>query len=257
MRTVFAIAGLFCTLPLLASAQSGFPDKPLWLSSTTPVSGQEITLSTVLYNGTEAKVDSTLTFFVDDVALAPQEVSLPPQSSRVVSAKWVASAGAHTLSARFGSSSSATQQTTAIQVVVPEPPPLSEIQQNVTKAAGVAGQFASSSAPFVQNIAQTIFAQTESVRTAAAEKLEEYIDDSRRPLVAGNSIHATTSAVKGFAAPANSNTEKRSLLGSTAQTAAVAAYFVFNSVYLFYLVFVPLLCMLLLWAYRKLLRPGR
>src|SRR3989344_4984683 len=99
MRKVFVIVGLMCALPFWASAQSGsstpagFPDRPLWLSDTKPVAGEEISLSTVLYNGTDATVGGTLTFFVDDAKLTSQEVSLAAQSSSVVTEKWTARSG--------------------------------------------------------------------------------------------------------------------------------------------------------------------
>src|SRR3989344_5712449 len=165
MRKVFVIVCLVCALPLFASAQAGFPDKPLWLSNTKPATGREISISTILYNGTDATVSGTLTFFADDAKLTSQEVSLAAQSSNVFSAKWVARSGTHSFSAKFaasgGTASALQQQTTAIQVTVAEPPPSSVLQQNVEKAAAVAGQLASSSAPFVQKVAQAVFTQTE------------------------------------------------------------------------------------------------
>src|SRR3989338_352718 len=118
MRKMFVTAGLVCALPLLASAQAGFPDKPLWLSNTRPMAGEEISLSTILYNGTDATVGGTLTFFVDDVKLTSQDVSLAAQSSNVFSAKWVARSGTHSFSAQFataGGTTSALQQTSALQ----------------------------------------------------------------------------------------------------------------------------------------------
>ncbi|MDO8576098.1 MAG: hypothetical protein Q7R90_02180, partial [bacterium] len=173
MRKVFSIIAFICALPLFASAQAGFPDKPLWLSNAKPVAGQEISLSTVLYNETGATIGGTLTFFVDDAKLTSQDVSLAAQSSSVVSAKWTATSGTHSFSAKFaaasGTVSTLQQQTTAIQITVaepPPPPPPSAIQQSVDKATEVAGQLASSSAPFVQKIAQAVFTQTETLRNA-------------------------------------------------------------------------------------------
>src|SRR3990167_5577007 len=152
MRKVFVIVGLLYALPILASAQAGFPDKPLWLSNTRPIAGEEISISTVLYNGTDATVGGTLTFFVDDTQLTSQDVSLAAQSSNVFSAKWIARSGTHSFSAKFAASGGAApaQQKSALQISVAEPPPPSALQQNVEKAATVASQLASSSAPFVQ-----------------------------------------------------------------------------------------------------------
>src|SRR3990167_10780411 len=151
MRKVFVIASFLIALPFWASAQAGFPDKPLWLSEAKPIAGEEISLSTVLYNGMDAAVGGTLTFLVDDAKFTSQDVSLAAQSSNVFSAKWIARSGTHSFSAKFAASSETAsalqQQTTAIQVTVAEPPPPSALQQNVEKAATVAGQLASSSAP--------------------------------------------------------------------------------------------------------------
>ena len=177
MRKVFLIASFLCAFPLLASAQVGFPDKPLWLSNTKPVTGQEISISTILYNGTDATVGGMLTFFVDDAKLTSQDISLAAQSSNVFSAKWTAITGTHSFSAKFaasgGTASATQQQTSAVQVTVAEPPPPSVLQQNVEKAAAVAGQLASSSAPFVQKVAQAVFTQTEALRNAGIEYLEK------------------------------------------------------------------------------------
>ena len=253
MRKVFVIAGLICALPFWAAAQAGFPDKPLWLSNTKPIAGQEISISTVLYNGTNATVGGTLTFFVDDAKLTSQDVSLAAQSSSVVSAKWTARPGRHSFSAKFttagGTASAAQQQTSAIQVTVAEPPPPSALQQNVEKAATVAGQFASSSAPFVQNVAQAVFAQTEALRNAGIEYLEKKVD---RPQASGNN-----SNVEGFVL--GTSTKQRAASGSTlhsvGQVAASAGLFILRSFYIFYPILGFAVLFALVLAARKFRRP--
>lgn len=254
MRKVFAMTVLICALPLIAAAQAagpvraGFPERSLWLSNTAPSAGEEVRISTVLYNGTNAQVGGTLTFFNNDAKFSIQEVGLPPQSSSIVSATWVAIPGIHTFSAHFVGSagSEAQQQTNSVKITVAEPPPPTALQQSVDKATVVAGQFASSSAPIVQKVAQTVFSQTEALRNAGAKGLEQYIENSRHPMVEGASTRATSTP----------NT-KDSLFNSISQTAAAAALFVFRSIYLFYLLFVAILFTLLAWAYRRLRRPGR
>lgn len=250
---MFAIVGLVCAFPLLASAQAGFPEKPLWLSNAKPIAGEEISLSTVLYNGTDAAVGGILTFFVDDTKLTSQDVSLSAQSSSVVSAKWIARAGTYSFSARFssaGEAASAQQQTSAIQITVAEPPPPSALQQQVEKAASVAGQLASSSAPFVQKVAQAVFTQTEALRNAGIEYLEKKVD---RPQAGGSD----NSNVDGFVL--GTSTKQTVASGSTlhniGQMAAAAGLFVLRSFYIFYPVLGLAVLLALYLAARKLRRP--
>src|SRR3990167_6274794 len=254
MRKVFVIVGLLYALPILASAQAGFPDKPLWLSNTRPIAGEEISISTVLYNGTDATVGGTLTFFVDDTKLTSQDVSLSAQSSSVVSAKWTARSGTHSFSAKFSSAgASAQQQTSAIQITVaepPRPPPPSALQQNVEQVTVVAGQLASSSAPFVQKVAQTVFTQTEALRNAGIEYLEKKVD---RPQAGGSN----NSNVDGFVL--GTSTKQTAASGSTlhniGQMAAAAGLFFLRSFYIFYPVLGLAVLLALYLAARKLRRP--
>ena len=253
MRKVFAIVGLLCALPFLARAQAGFPDKPLWLSDIQPVAGEEVSISTVLYNGTNAAVGGTLTFFVDDAKLTSQDVSLAAQSSNVFTAKWTARAGTHSFSAKFAASSgiaSAQQQTSAVQVTVAEPPPPSALQQNVEKAATVAGQLASSSALFVQKVAQAVFTQTEAMRNAGIAYLEKKVD---RPQAGGSNA----SNVNGFVL--GTSTKQTAASGSTlhniGQMAAAAGLFVLRSFYIFYPVLGLAVLFALVLAARKFRRP--
>src|SRR3989338_3669233 len=255
MRKVFVIASFLCALPLFASAQAGFPDKPLWLSNTKPVTGQEISISTILYNGTDATVGGTLTFFADDAKLTSQDVSLAAQSSNVFSAKWTAITGTHSFSAQFaasgGTASALQQQTTAIQVTVAEPPPPSVLQQNVEKAATVAGQLASSSAPFVQKVAQAVFTQTEALRNAGIEYLEKKVDTKKAdPKDTSNTtgFGSTTSAERNSEASG-------STLHNIGQTAAAGGLFILRSFYIFYPILAFAFLFALYGAARKVRRP--
>lgn len=257
MHKVFAIVGLICALPFFASAQAGFPDKPLWVSNGKPLAGEEISLSTVLYNGTGATIGGTLTFFVDDAKLSAQDVSLPAQSSSVLSAKWKAVSGAHSFSAKFATASGTTsalqQQTSAIQVTVaepPPPPPPSALQQSVDQATAVAGQLASSSAPFVQKIAQAVFTQTEALRNAGIEYLEKKVDSTQ----AGNNDDDN---VQGFVL--GTSTKQTAASGSAlhtiGQTAAAAGLFILRSFYIFYPILALIFLSALYWGARKVRRP--
>ncbi len=255
MRKVFLIIALICTLPSFAGAQSGFPDRPLWLSNSKPLAGQEISLSTVLYNGTNAVTTGTLTFFVDDTSLVPQDISLPAQSSSVASAKWTATAGTHSLSAKFaiagGNASTTRQQTTTIQITVVEPPPPSALQQNVEKAATIAGQLASTSAPFIQEVAQAVFTQTEALRNAGIEYLETKVAAGQT-----GSVGAETN-IKGFVLGTSTKaaSSSSSLFHIIGQTALSAALFTLRSFYLFYPILGLAFLFTLYWAARKVRRP--
>ncbi len=252
MRIVFAVAVFISALPFLASAQAGFPDRPLWLSNTKPVAGEEVSISTVLYNASDATTAGTLLFLVDGEKLSSQDVSLAPQSSTVVSAKWTARSGSHSFSARFSSGESATvqQQTSAVEVAVAEPPPPSALQQNVERATAVASTFASSSAPIVQQVAQTVFAQTEALRNAGIEYLEKKVD---APATAKNASDSKPAAT-GFAAP-TSTQSSGSTLHNVGQAALAASLFTLRSLYLFYPLLAFLLFFGLYWAIKKLRRP--
>ncbi len=261
MRKVFAIMWLTLALPLFASAQAGFPDRPLWLSSTKPLAGDEVSISTVLYNGTDAAVAGTLTFFADDAKLISQDVSLAAQSSNVFSAKWTAVSGTHSFSAKFagvsGAASTAQQQTTAVKVTVaeppppPPPPPPTALQQNVDKATEVAGSIASSSAPFVQKVAQAVFTQTEAARNAGISYLEKKIDSPQISSAGSNE----TGFVLGTSTKKTATSS--SLLHTIGQTAASGALFVLRSFYLFYPILALLFFLLLYWGYKKVRRPNR
>lgn len=253
MHKVFAILGLVCALPVFVNAQAGFPEKPLWLSNTKPISGEEVFLYTVLYNGTDATSDGTLIFFVDKAQLKTETVSLAAQSSSVVSAKWTAISGTHSFNARFETASSTAstlpQQTVAIQVTVAEPPPPSALQQNVHKAAEVAGQFVSSSAPFVQKVAQAVFTQTEALRNAGIKYLEKKVESPEsKKTTSGSTLHAT-----GFGSSTSAETSG-SLLHNAAQTALAAVLFTLRSFYLFYPILAFVFLGSLYWAAGKILR---
>ena len=256
MHKVFAIIGLICAVPFFVYGQAGFPDKPLWLSNTKPAAGQEILLSTVLYNETGATVGGTLTFFVDDAKLTSQNVSLAAQSSSVLSAKWAAVSGTHSFSAKFatasGTASTLQQQTSAIRVTVaepPPPPPPSALQQSVEQATAVAGQLASSSAPFVQKVAQAVFTQTEALRNAGIEYLEKKVAPAQTGAAADGN---TTGFVLG------TSTKQAAASGSTlhsiGQTAAAAGLFFLRSFYIFYPVLAFIFFFALYWGARKVLR---
>ena len=252
MRKVFVIASFLIALPFWASAQAGFPDKPLWLSDAKPIAGEEISLSTVLYNGTDAAVGGTLTFLVDDAKLTSQDVSLAAQSSNVFSAKWIARSGTHSFSAKFAASGGAasSQQTSALQITVAEPPPPSALQQNVEKAATVASQLASSSAPFVQKVAQVVFTQTEALRNAGIEYLEKKVDRPKASV-------SNNSNVDGFVLGTSTKqtAASDSTLHNIGQMAAAAGLFVLRSFYIFYPVLGLAVLLALVLAARKLRRP--
>ena len=252
MRKVFVIASFLIALPFWASAQAGFPDKPLWLSEAKPIAGEEISLSTVLYNGMDAAVGGTLTFLVDDAKLTSQDVSLAAQSSNVFSAKWIARSGTHSFSAKFAASGGAasSQQTSALQITVAEPPPPSALQQNVEKAATVASQLASSSAPFVQKVAQVVFTQTEALRNAGIEYLEKKVD---RPQAGGSNASNVDGFVLGTSTKQTAASD--STLHNIGQMAAAAGLFVLRSFYIFYPVLGLAVLFALVLAARKLRRP--
>ncbi|MDO8514637.1 MAG: hypothetical protein Q7S50_03780 [bacterium] len=258
MRTVLAITALL-TFPFLASAQAagpvgaGFPERSLWLSNTAPKAGEEILIYTVLYNGTNAAVGGTLTFFANDAKLSSRDVSLAPQSSSIISEKWTATAGVHTFVARFvsGADSATQQQTTTIKISVPEPPPPSALQNSVNKATVVASQFASSSAPIVQKIAQEVFAKTEVMRNTGIEYLEKKVDPPQK------SKDALVKNVRGFVLGTSTKESDvpSSFLHTAGQLAIAAGLFIMRSLVLFYPFLALLFFVGLYIIYKTVRRP--
>src|SRR3989344_6171067 len=248
MQKVRIIDALICTIPFAVGAQStaqaGFPDKPLWISNAKPVAGEEVSLYTVLYNGTDSAVSGTLTFLVDGTKLSPQDVSLAAQSSNVISAKWTAVAGTHSFTARFesGGGNASPQQTAAVQITVTEPPPPTALEQTVRSVSTIAAAAASTSLPIATDIASKVYVATEAFREKGLAYAQKYsapsagASSTRRGTVSGSTT-TSSSNVGGFEPQ-----QAGSIFDRMSQLSGTAIAFAFGSRTIFY----PLLCLFLL-----------
>lgn len=236
-------------LPITAFAQSvSFPSVPLWVSNTTPQSGQQIHIYTVLYNGASDELSGSLRFFIDEETLSSQDVSLAAGTSRIVSTSWKVESGSHNFYARFIplSESENSVDTSNVTVTAVEPP--SPIVQAVSDAKNTATEVINSSSPIVQEVAQSVFAKSEEVREAGIEYFQSKIE----PPVAST---ATTSNVTGFLAPSNSASSTPSALHKASQLAASAALFTFQNRWIYYSLVVLVFYLLIRFAIGWVNRP--
>ncbi len=237
----------------LSAVQAGFPSQPLWVSATAPSEGETIVISTVVINDTSATLRGTLTFLANDMRIGAREFELPSSKSQIHSIEWKPKKGEYRVSAKIeGTSAELSQkETPSISITVREAPaPPSEIEKTISQVVETGSSIASSSAPIIIQTAQNIFAQTETLRNAGVERLENYLaskspsgTQSSKGSVAGTSTASTDSPqasnAAGFDAPQKAS---GSVLSNLAQTAAAGALFVFNNAALFY----PILALLIL-----------
>ncbi|MDB5238186.1 MAG: hypothetical protein JWM46_456 [Candidatus Kaiserbacteria bacterium] len=169
------ITALFPVFACADTARAGFPASSIWLSTTAPLSGQQVTVYAVVYNGTATKLDATLTFSVDTKTLSSMAVSLASGASQIYSSQWVAAEGTHTFSAQLSGTtvSDVTKDAGTVSITVAPPPAPSAVQQTVAHTTNVVNNLASTSIPIISKVGQTIYNTTESWREqglAAAQK---------------------------------------------------------------------------------------
>lgn len=252
---------LFVPIFAFAGTQAGFPSQSIWVSSASASEGETLVVSSVVVNDTEAILRGTLVFIANDIRIGAREFELPSEKSQIHSIEWKPKKGEYKLSARIEGTSAALSQkeTPAVSVVVKDPPaPPSEVQKTITQVVQTGSSIASSSAPILMQTAQNIFEQTEKLRNAGIERLENYLAanavrapagtvsgtsthsiDSKRSRPAGsrNSLQASNAA--GFA---SSTKNGGSVLSNFTHTAAAGALFAFKNVAFFY----PILAFLIL-----------
>lgn len=169
LRTGLISVLIALLLPLFAFAdtgRAGFPASSIWLSNTMPLSGQSITVYAVVYNSTANKLDSTLTFNVDEKTLSTMAVSLASGASQIYSTQWVAAEGTHTFSGTLSGTtvSDVAKDTGTVSITVAAPPAPSPTQQAVAQTTNIVNSIASSSIPVVSKVSQVIYNTTEDLR---------------------------------------------------------------------------------------------
>jgi hypothetical protein len=245
MRRFTWLLILFFPVFSFAAVEAGFPSQAIWASKTSAVEGETILLSTVVYNGNVEPLQGTLVFTANDSRIGASEFQLSNGESEIRSMEWKPSAGEYRVAAEIESISAELSQreTPPITVTITEPPSPSALQQTVNQTVTTISTFASSSAPFVVETVQTIYNQTETLRNAGIERIENYLS-SQASNTSGNSpvgsiAGTSTTNVAGFD---DASTKGKGLLSDIAQTAAAAALFTLKNAALFY----PLVAFLIL-----------
>lgn len=251
---------LLPALSIAATIEAGFPSHTIWVSPSSAVEGDTVVISTVVYNSGTKALRGTLAFTANGARIGTREFEIPSGESQIHSVEWKPKKGRYDLAARLeGTSAELSQrETPPITVIIAEPPPPSALEQTISQTVETAATVASSSAPVIMNIAQTIFAETETFRHAGIERLEQYLAAS-----ATHISPATSSNVQGFAAGTSTNAKSgasgsgasniKNALSTVTQTAAAAALFTMKNAVLFY----PLLILLALGSLYALARGIR
>lgn len=256
MRRFLFLTTLLFPSFAMAMAQAGFPTQPIWVSSASPTESEMVVVSAVVVNDTEATLRGTLVFLANDARIGAREFELPSGKSQIHSIEWKPKKGEYKIVARIeGTPSELSQkETPAITITVKEPPaPPSEIQKAITQAVQTGSALASSSVPIILRTAQNLFAQTENLRNAGIERLENYL--------AANAVRTKSTSAGAIAGTSNEDAsdfdedtkDGKSVISNIAQTAAAGALFAFKNIALFY----PILALLILGTLYSLARRVR
>lgn len=169
--------------PLAAFAQdsvrqAGFAPGSLWLSKASAVSGEELTVYTVIRNSSTGSVEGEVRFSVDGSELAKEPFRLVAGESKILSAPWKASAGTHTFSATIHGISGAAEasvlaEATGASISVSAPPP-SPVASVITSASSIIA----SSSPALMNAISPVAGATESIREAGIRYLSDALYDA-------------------------------------------------------------------------------
>lgn len=235
---------LFAPAFAFAAVQAGFPSQSIWASTQSATEGETVVVSAVVVNDTAVELRGTLVFLANDVRIGARELDLPNAKSQIHSIEWKPKKGEYKVAARIeGTSAELSQkETPSISVTVKEPPPPpSEIERTITQVVQTGSTIASSSAPIIIQTAQNLFAQTEALRNAGIERLENYLaTNAHLPTGTVSGTSTARSNADGF--DTDSSDGKGGLFSNLAQAAAAGALFAFKNAVLFY----PILAFLIL-----------
>lgn len=226
-------------------AQAGFPSQTIWVSNSSPAEGETVVVSAVVYNGESTDLRGTLAFFADDSRIGAREFELPEGESQVHSIEWKPAEGTYELTARIEGTSAQLSlgETPPLRITVRPPPQPTATEQTISQVVDVASEIASSSAPFVSKVSQTIFTNTEAFREAGIKILDNYLQ--RKPSRRGD--------VAGAATSTSGSAEGMGALATLTRTLAATLLFIMKNVALFY----PILAFLVLGTLFLLARKVR
>lgn len=244
MGRIIFLATLF--LPTLAIAsQVGFPSQPIWVSSSSAVEGETVAVSAIVANDTAFSLLGTLVFIANDARIGALEFELPSGKSQIHTIEWQPKKGEYQVAARIEDTHATLSQkeTPSLGVVVKEPPAMpSEIERAITQVVQTGSAIASSSAPIIIQVAQTLFDQTESLRNSGIKRLENYLAPQASSPYLGGDLSIGIGEIAGTSTRNTSNTtgfdtppqKDREILSNIAQTAASGALFALQNAALFY-----------------------
>lgn len=179
---------ILCTAvsaPILVQAESitaGLPQSSVWFGTTNPIGGATVTLFTPVYNTSDQKIQGDVVFTLDDTPIGTAPFELKAGESKLVSLKWVAHSGSHTLSATIKNvvQGDTKQPLTALDtttegvtVAIAEPPPKPVLIAALNDAVQVVTEVAAVATPIVVSTAQNVFETTETLRTDIVENLQK------------------------------------------------------------------------------------
>ncbi|KKW46132.1 MAG: hypothetical protein UY98_C0032G0008 [Candidatus Kaiserbacteria bacterium GW2011_GWA2_58_9] len=221
MRRFIILLLLLPAVSLAAEIQAGFPSQAIWASKSAAVEGETLVISAVVYNGNAAPLKGTLVFSADGARIGAREFELPEGKSQIHSIEWKPRAGEYRLAAAIEGTSAPLSQRETSSIV-------------------------------------SVFEAIEPARKAGVERLENYLEGARASSGSGAAGSSAPDAA-GFASSGGEGEvagKGGNLASNAAQTAAAAALFVMDSLYLFY----PLLALLVLgtlyFLARRIRRPG-
>jgi hypothetical protein len=239
LAVILALLALpFAAFAQESAAQAGFAPGSLWLSKTSAVEGESLTVYTVVHNSGSGTIAGDVRFLVDDAELAVQHFELEAGASEILAALWEAAPGAHTFSARLedvsgAAAASVRTEASAITIAVAPAPP-SAVEIATAKASG----FLASTSPAVQNALQSVAGVAERFREAGERYLADALYDAtstRASAAPAQSPEAEGGQVLGEEiAPAPAAEDGPSVFGSIKEWVLRALLSVFSSTILFY-----------------------
>lgn len=254
----FAI--FFSFFPLSAAAQTeklsaGFPEAPLWLSSTDVTDGDAVKIYSVLYNASGASVSGTISFTVDTKTISSDPFTLAAGATQIESAPWSATAGTHTFGAEIESTASTSaltnQKTSSVTLVVKDAPPPPAAVEALTTATAAANSAITTATPVIASAANNVFAATENIRNAGTAYLESKLAGETDTGKAKGEVLGAETYNAPAAAPAAAASGLPGFFSSA--LTAIERFFlaIFSSTWLFYPFFLVLILLLLWFLLRR------
>lgn len=206
---------LFLLLPAIvfAATPAGFAPGAIWLSKTGVTAGEQVTIYTVVYDSLEEDVEGVLSFLVDEESISKQTFKLAAGETKILSAPWTSTKGAHRIGASLDEMKTARGEVLALDRVATEAveveiiaPPTPSI---ATQATGMAVSAIQTGAPVVVGAVKGAFDSLEYLRKNAVYALQDAL---------GSTTSAATSPAAHENADAAYSTSSAVVVGTTSAT---------------------------------------